>query len=34
MALDAGPNADPNLGALAREVRRTHLAVSKLANRL
>ena len=23
MALDAGPNADRNLGALAREVRRT-----------
>jgi hypothetical protein len=34
MALDAGPNADRNLGALAREIRRTQLAVHKLANRL
>jgi hypothetical protein len=34
MALDAGPNADRNLGALAREVRRTQRAVSKIENRL
>ena len=34
MALDAGPNADRNLGALAREVRRTQLAVTKIENRL
>jgi hypothetical protein len=29
-----GPNADRNLGALAREVRRTQLAVTKIENRL
>jgi hypothetical protein len=34
MALDAGPNADRNLGALAREIRRTQLAVTKIENRL
>jgi hypothetical protein len=34
MALDSGPNADRNLGALAREVRRTQLAVHKIENRL
>ena len=34
MALDAGPNADRNLGALAREIRRTQLSVTKIENRL
>ena len=34
MALDAGPNADRNLGALAREIRRTQLAVHRIENRL
>lgn len=34
MALDSGPSATRNLGALAREVRRTQLAVSKIENRL
>lgn len=34
MALDAGPNADRNLGALAREIRRTQRDVHELRNRL
>jgi hypothetical protein len=34
MALDSGPNADRNLGALAREIRRTQLSVTKIENRL
>ena len=34
MALDSGPNADKNLGALAREIRRIQLAVAKIQNRL
>jgi hypothetical protein len=34
MALDAGPNADRNLGALAREIRPTQLSVTKIENRL
>jgi hypothetical protein len=29
-----GPNADRNLGALAREVGRTQLAIHKIENRL
>jgi hypothetical protein len=34
MALDAGPNADRNVGALAREVRRTRRDLHMLENRL
>jgi hypothetical protein len=34
MALDAGPNADRNLGALAREIRRTQRSVHAIENRL
>ena len=33
MALDPGPNAEKKLGALAREARRTQLAVTKIENR-
>jgi hypothetical protein len=34
MALDSGPNADWNLGAVVAGIRGIQLAVSKLANRL
>ena len=34
MALDSGPNADRNLGALAREIRRTQRDLHKIENRL
>jgi hypothetical protein len=34
MALDAGPNADRNLGMLAREVCRTQRDLHMLQNRL
>ncbi len=34
MALDAGPNADKNVGALAREIRRTQRGLHELRNRL
>ena len=34
MALDSGPNADRNLGALAREIRRTQRDVNAAENRV
>ena len=34
MALDSGPNADRNLGALAREIRRTQRDLHAVENRL